>query len=78
MVVAAKAKRRAIRRNVPIPEFRAGAKNIELLMSMGLNDCVEVADRSAANALYVAARRRGLKLVSRKTLNGRIRIWRVQ
>jgi hypothetical protein len=77
-MVVAKAKRRAIRRNVPIPEYRAGAKNIELLMSMGVNDSVEVADRNAANSLYVAARRRMLKLVSRQTSNGRIRVWRVQ
>lgn len=77
-MVLAKVKRRVIRRNVPLPLYRAGAKNIQLILSMGLNDSVEVVSRNAANALWVAAKRRGIKLVTRQSPNGRIRIWRVE
>ena len=45
---------------------------------MKVNDCVEVADRGVANALYVAARRRGMKLTSRQIENGRVRVWLVE
>jgi hypothetical protein len=77
-MVSAKAKRRTIRRNVPLPEFRSGAKNIKLILAMGLNDCVEVDSRNAANSLYVAAKRRGLKLITRQDSNGKIRLWRTE
>ena len=76
----AKAKVRVspIRRNIPIPNHRAG-KNIELITRMQVGDCIVLATRADANGLFVAARRHGkIKLLSRATDNGKINVWRVK
>jgi hypothetical protein len=67
-----------IKRNIPIPQHRAG-KNIELIMRMQVGDCIVVPSRAVANGLFVAARRHGkIKLLSRENENGYINVWRVK
>ena len=76
----AKAKVRVspIKRNIPIPDHRAG-KNIELITRMQVGDCIVLATRADANGLFVAARRHGkIKVLSRATDNGKINVWRVK
>ena len=76
--ITAQAKRSRIRKNIPIPQFRNDAKNVELISKMNIGDCVVVADRAAANSLFVAARRVGkIKLLSR-TSDGSINVWRIK
>lgn len=70
-----------IERNIPIPKYDRLGKWESLLLSMKIGDSFAV---SAKKPLYViqvvfrAAKRLGLKAVSRRLKAGGYRIWRTQ
>jgi hypothetical protein len=64
------------RKLASMPEHRVDAKNVAVVLGMKVGDVVEVENRSVANSLYIAARRRGMKLSSRSLSNGRVAVQR--